>query len=151
MISIWDVYLDADDAALLLSSVATLERHRAVREPLPVNDTATLLPRLRKMATLYREEAEFWQREADDRELEAEVDGGRWGTPDMALVMRDIASELSAGSMRISSAAAIAAEDLAPRLLDVSLTLSREAATATALEARRLLDRHDEQHRPHDV
>lgn len=151
MISIWDVYLDADDATLLLSSIATLERHRAVREPLPVNDTATLLRRLRKMASLYREEGEFWQREADDREIEAEVDGGRWGTPDMALVMRDIASELSAGSIRISSAAEIAAEDLAPRMLDVSLALSQEAADATAREARQLLERHDERHRSPDV
>jgi hypothetical protein len=144
VISIWDVYLDAADAAVMLQAIEVLERHRAVREPLPIEDTATLLPRLRRIARLYADEARSWAHEQEDRGLEAEADGGRWGSPEAARRMRDTAEQLSAGSSRIAATAARAADDLEPRLADVPGDLVHEAQQRLLHEARRLLERHDE-------
>src|SRR5690606_27291963 len=54
---VWDVYLDGDDAAVLLRAAATLERHRWAREPLPFDDVARLLARFRKIVPLAEEDA----------------------------------------------------------------------------------------------
>lgn len=43
MATIWDLYLDAADAAPILDAAATLERHRWAREPLPLTDLAARL------------------------------------------------------------------------------------------------------------
>jgi hypothetical protein len=54
---VWDVYLDANDAATLLHAAVTAERHRWVREPLPFGDVERLLERLRRIASTAAEDA----------------------------------------------------------------------------------------------
>lgn len=141
--SIWDVYLDTHDAAIVLEALVVLERERAVREPLPVHDAARLLGRLRTVARISAEEATFWDAEALERRLEAEVDGGRWGSRTTAERMRSVAESLAEGCRAIATAALAAVDDLAPRLTEPSSDAARQAAAATVEEARALLARHD--------
>lgn len=139
--ALWDRYLDVSDAQILLHAVAELERLRAVREPLPLGDLDELLARLQAVAGIARDEAIHWQLEARERRLEASVDGGRWGTPDVARQMTAVAEELAAGSTRIAQAAQAATEDLAPRLGPEAVEAVRVAEAATAQEVERLLQR----------
>jgi hypothetical protein len=113
---VWDIYLDADEAAPLLHAAATLERHRWVREPLPFSDVRSLLTRLRKIADLAAEDARHWAFEAEDRIEESRADGGRWGSPAAATTMAVTASALAEGSQEVHEAASAAAVDLAARL-----------------------------------
>ncbi len=139
--ALWDRYLDVADAEVLLHAVAELERLRAVREPLPLGDLDDLLARLQVVAGIARDEAIHWQLEARERRLEAGVDGGRWGTPQVARQMTAIAEELAAGSTRIAEVAQAATEDLAPRLGPSAVEAVRVAEAATAQEIERLLQR----------
>ncbi len=141
--SIWDVYLDPQDAAIVLEALVVLERERAVREPLPLNDAARLLARLRTIARISAEEATYWEAEATERQLEAEVDGGRWGSADVARRMRRVADGLAEGSRVIATAALAAVDDLAPRLTEPSSQEVRAATEATVEQARALLARRD--------
>jgi hypothetical protein len=115
---VWDVYLDADDAAVLLHAAATLEQHRWVREPLPFTDVERLLDRLRMIVTLAEEDARNWQFEAEDRLEESRADGGRWGSTDAATTMAVTALALADGSRKVLEATRAAVEDLATRLED---------------------------------
>jgi hypothetical protein len=103
--NVWDVYLDAEDARVLFDAVAILERHRAVREPMPLNDAALLLRRLQTIAAVAEQDAVYWRREADDRREEADADGGRWGEPRIASTMVQTADDLADGARVISTAA----------------------------------------------
>ena len=141
--SIWDVYLDAQDAAIVLEALVVLERERAVREPLPLHDAARLLARLRTIARISAEEASYWEAEATERQLEAEVDGGRWGAASVARRMRSVADGLAEGSRVIATAALAAVDDLHPRLTEPASEEVRAAAEATVEEARALLARQD--------
>lgn len=116
MAQVWDIYLDADEAAPLLRAAATLERHRWVREPLPFSDVRGLLTRLRKIAELADEDARHWAFEAEDRVEESRADGGRWGSAAAATTMAVTASALAQGSREVHEAAAAAADDLAARI-----------------------------------
>lgn len=116
MAQVWDVYLDAGEAAPLLHAAATLERHRWVREPLPFGDVDRLLTRLRKIADLAAEDARHWRFEADDRVEESRGGGGRWGSEPAATTMAVTASALAEGSQEVHEAALAAARDLAARL-----------------------------------
>lgn len=116
MTTVWDLYLDVDDAGVLLETVAVLERHRAVREPLPLTDVDLLLGRLQIIAGVAEEDAVYWRREAGDRQEEADADGGRWGTPAVAATMVTTATDLADGAGIIAAAAYAAAADLAARL-----------------------------------
>lgn len=118
MPQVWDVYLDAEDAAVLLHAAATLERHRWVREPLPFSDVGRLLSRLRKIATIAVEDAQNWQLEAEDRLHESRADGGRWGSPEWATSMAITALALADGSREVREAVLAANEDLAARIED---------------------------------
>lgn len=137
---LWDHYLDADDAASLLTAAETLERMRAIREPLPIEDLHLALRRLRIIAELYEEDAGYWQREATDRDEEATVDGGRWASVAVAQRMAASARELAEGSHEIARVADAAVRDLEPRLTGDDADV-RRAAEATVSEAERLLDR----------
>lgn len=141
MPALWDRYLDVSDAEVLLHAVAELERLRAVREPLPLGDLDDLLARLQAIAGIASDEAIHWQLEARERRLEAAVDGGRWGTPEVARRMTAIAEGLAAGSTRIAEAARAATDDLAPRLGPAAVDAVRTAEAATAKEVERLLHR----------
>lgn len=145
MTSIWDLYLDVDDAADLLHAFVVLERHRAIREPLPLHDAPALLARLRVVAGIAREEASHWADEADDRRLEAQVDGGRWGATGPARTMAAVADELADGSRQIAEAAEAAATDLAARLQQPAPDGVDVAAEATARDVHRLLARPPEE------
>jgi hypothetical protein len=114
--SLWDVYLDAADAAPVLHAVTTLEHHRAVREPLPFDDADRLLERLAMVASIAEEEAVYWRREAVDRQEEAGGGGGRWGDAEVAGRMTTSAHLLADGSVEVALAAHAAAEHLAGRL-----------------------------------
>jgi hypothetical protein len=116
VVTVWDLYLDADDAVVLLDAVATLERHRAVREPMPLADAPLLLRRFQTIAGVAEQDAVYWRREADDRREEADTDGGRWGEPRIASIMVTTADDLADGARVIASAASGAASDLAQRL-----------------------------------
>ena len=120
MSTVWGLYLDADDAAVLLSAVAVLERHRAVREPLPLDDVASLLDRLVLISRIAEQDVVYWGREAEDRREEASVDGGRWGAPAFAATMMDTALELAESSRRIGEAARAATEDLRMRIVELA-------------------------------
>jgi hypothetical protein len=113
---VWDVYLDAGEAAVLLHAAATLERHRWVREPLPFGDVERLLERLRKIADLAAEDTQHWRFEADDRVEESRGGGGRWGSEKAATTMAVTATALAEGSQEVHEAAHAAAQDLAERL-----------------------------------
>jgi hypothetical protein len=113
---VWDVYLDADDASTLLHAARTLERHRWVREPLPFDDVARLLARLRLIAELAAEDAENWKLETEDRVEESRADGGRWGDRTSATAMAVTALALADGSREVREAASAAAADLATRI-----------------------------------
>jgi len=139
--AIWDRYLDVDDAADLLHALAVLERHRAVREPLPLNDLSLLLERLHVVANIARDEVAHWSFEANERHLEASVDGGRWGSSATARTMAVIAEELAASSQQIAEAADAAARDLAPRIAAGDDATAALAQAATALDVQRLLER----------
>jgi hypothetical protein len=115
--SVWDLYLDANDATVLLEAIVTLERHRWVREPLPLDDAVALHERLRIVAGIAAEDAVYWAREAEDRREAAGVDGGRWGSPDVAHAMAETAMNLSRGSHEVEAAARAAAADLGGRLV----------------------------------
>jgi hypothetical protein len=115
-VKVWDVYLDADDAATLLAAAEILERNRWVREPLPWSDVARLLERLRKIADIAEEDARHWRFEAEDRLEESRGDGGRWGDPEVATRMAVTALALADGSREVHEAARAAAEDLAARI-----------------------------------
>jgi hypothetical protein len=115
---VWDVYLDADEAAPLLHAAATLERHRWVREPLPFGDVRALLTRLRKITDLAAEDARHWGFEAEDRLEESRGGGGRWGSAEAATTMAVSATALAEGSREVHEAAAAAVADLAARLED---------------------------------
>ena len=115
-LKVWDVYLDADDAATLLRAAETLERNRWVREPLPLSDVGRLLERLREIAVIAEEDAQHWTFEAEDRLDEARGDGGRWGSADAATSMAVTALALADGSREVHEAARAAADDLAARL-----------------------------------
>ena len=141
--SIWDVYLDPHDAAVVLEALVVLERERAVREPLPLHDAARLLARLRTIARISAEEATYWEAEATERAFETQADGGRWGSTDVARRMRGVADGLAEGSRVIATAALAAVDDLAPRLTEPSSDEVRAAAEATVEQARALLARHD--------
>lgn len=116
VVTIWELYLDADDAVVLLDAVATLERHRAVREPMPLADAVLLLDRFQTIAGVAEQDAVYWRREADDRREEADADGGRWGKPRIASTMAGTADDLADGARVIAGAAYGAATDLARRL-----------------------------------
>lgn len=116
MATIWDLYLDAADAAPILDAAATFERHRWVREPLPLTDVERLLARLRTIATIAAEDVDNWGFEAEDRLVEARGDGGRWGSPEAATRMATIALGLVEGSREVLEAARAATDDLAARL-----------------------------------
>jgi hypothetical protein len=115
---VWDVYLDADDASVLLHAAVILEQHRWVREPLPFADVERLLDRLRMIATLAEEDARNWQFEAEDRLEESRADGGRWGSADAATTMAVTALALADGSRKVLEATRAAVDDLAARLED---------------------------------
>lgn len=117
-VQVWDVYLDAEDAAALLHAAATLERHRWTREPLPFSDVARLLERLRRIADLAAEDAGHWRFEAEDRLEESRGGGGRWGSEEAATTMVLTAAALADGSAEVHAAARAAADDLAARLED---------------------------------
>lgn len=114
--SVWDHYLDVHDAATLLDAAAVVERHHAVREPLPFHDARRLLDRLRTIATLCGEDAVQWAREAGDRREDASVDGGRWGSPAVATRMAELADATVTALTEIATLTAAAADDLAARL-----------------------------------
>lgn len=114
--SVWDHYLDADDAALLLDAAAVVEHHHAVREPLPLHDAHRLLDRLHTIATLSAEDAVHWQREAEDRREEATADGGRWGRADVAARMATLATATADALADIARVTGAAAADLVARL-----------------------------------
>lgn len=116
MAQVWDVYLDAGEAASLLHAAVTLERHRWVREPLPFSDVARLLERLQKISSLAAEDAGYWQMEAEDRIEESQADGGRWGSPEAATTMAVTAQALADGSREVHAAVVTAAADLAARI-----------------------------------
>lgn len=116
MPSVWDLYLDADDATVLLEAIVTLERHRWVRQPLPLEDAVALHERLQIVAGIAAEDAVYWAREAEDRREAAGVDGGRWGSPGFAHAMAETAASLSRGSREVEVAARTAAADMGPRL-----------------------------------
>lgn len=118
MTQVWDVYLDADDAAALLHAAETLERHRWVREPLPFSDVERLLGRLRKIASIAGEDARHWGFEAQDRLEEARADGGRWGSPQAAATMAVTASALADGARETLEVVRAAVDDLAARVHD---------------------------------
>lgn len=139
MISIWDLYLDDRDAAALLHALAVVERHRAVREPLPLDDPPRLLERLELIVGIARDEAVHWAHETEDRRLEAEVDGGRWGGVEAARTMAQIAADLAAGSREIAAVCDIARADLAARLPAEPDPAVTAADAATTEAARRLL------------
>lgn len=141
MPGIWDRYLDVNDAEVVLTALAVLETHRAVREPLPINDLHALLGRLRVVAGIAREEAAHWRFEAGERRLEASVDGGRWGSAATALRMAAVADGLADGSQAITDAAEAAIADLAPRLTPTRLDDLRAAESGTLRDIERLLDR----------
>jgi hypothetical protein len=121
--TVWDLYLDAADASVLLDAVATLERHRAVREPLPLADVRLLLDRFQTIAGVAEQDAVYWRHEADDRREEATADGGRWGDPKIASTMVGTADDLADGARVIASAAYDAAADLAQRLDDTATAI----------------------------
>jgi hypothetical protein len=137
---IWDLYLDAADASTLLRAAATLERHDAVREPLPLDDAERLLERLRVVAHIAEDEATSWSYEVEDRKVEAEGDGGRWGSPDVARTMMDVATARAAGSREVAETATAAAEDLAARMMTSASTAVLEAEQAVRAQAQRLLE-----------
>lgn len=141
MTALWDLYLDADDAAPVLAAMATLERHRAVREPLPIDDVAVLLERFIMIARIAEEEAVYWRREATDRADEAQAGGGRWRDVEVAQRMRLVADELADGSVQLALAAQAAAEHLAARIEQQAP--SPDAAAAFDEGLRRLLDTDD--------
>lgn len=114
--SVWDLYLDVDDARAILAAAATVEEHRAVREPLPLDDPRRLLERLRTIATLFEQDALHWADEAADRREEAAVDGGRWGDVATAARMAAIAEGTVTSALEVADAAAAAAVDLGARL-----------------------------------
>lgn len=116
MPSVWDLYLDANDAVVLLETIVTLERHRWVREPLPLEDAVALHERLQIVAGIAAEDAVYWAREAEDRSEAADVDGGRWGSPEVARTMAATATSLSQGSREVEVAARAAVADLGRRL-----------------------------------
>lgn len=136
--SLWNHYLDAADAAVVLHAAEVVESHRAVREPLPFDDAERLLQRLRRIAELYRVDAGHWRNEAEDRREEAAVDGGRWGSREVATRMAAIAERTATDSETIAAAADAAARDLAGRLRDTPGAPTAERAAAE--QARRLLD-----------
>ncbi|MEX2550175.1 MAG: hypothetical protein WD638_08100 [Nitriliruptoraceae bacterium] len=142
--SLWDVYLDAADAYLVLEASHVLESERAIREPLPLHEAPRLLARLRTITRISAEEADSWALEADERTLEAEADGGRWGSAETAARMAAVARELAAGSRRVATAALRAADDLEPRIQTVPSPEAQAAAEATLAQARQLLARHDQ-------
>jgi len=137
---IWDLYLDVEDAAAVLRAVATLERHDAVREPLPLEDAARLLERLRTVARIAEEETTSWGYEAEDRREEARADGGRWGCAEVAATMLRIALERAGRCREVADTATAAADDLAVRLADGTSAAVAEAERATWEQARRLLE-----------
>lgn len=139
MARIWDLYLDVDDAAAVLHAAAVLERHDAIREPLPFDDAERLLARLRTVARIADEEATSWGYEIEDRRAEASADGGRWGSRAVAETMFGIALQRAAGSREVAEAAGSAASDLAARLAGRSPSDTRQAEAATQEQARRLL------------
>lgn len=144
MASIWDLYLDVDDAADLLRALEVMERHRAVREPLPLSDPPRLLERLRIVAGIAAEEAGHWENEAQDRRLEADVDGGSWGSVETARRMAAVAEGLAAGSREIARTAQAAAQDVAGRLPGPGTVppAVQAAEDVTAREVQDLLARH---------
>lgn len=147
--SLWDLYLDPSDAQPVLEALRVLESERAVREPLPLADAPRLLARLRTIARISAEEAGSWAGEADERALEAGVDGGRWGSAEVADRMAAVARGIADGSGRVAKAALLAVDDLTQRLAPSPSSEARAAAEATEAEARELLARHDQRHR-HD-
>jgi uncharacterized membrane protein len=150
MTSIWDLYLDVDDAADLLHAFAVLERHRAIREPLPLNDAPALLDRLRVVAGIAGQDVTHWEHESEDRRLESEVDGGRWGSSETARTMAGVAGELADGSRQIAEAAEAAAQDLARRLAQPGLDGAALAAEVSARDVHRLLSRAPETPAPEE-
>lgn len=145
MPGIWDLYLDSDDAKIVLAAAAALERHAAIREPLPLNDAQRLCLRLQMIAPIAAEEATYWSYEAEDRRVEAEGDGGRWGTAATAHQMHEIAQQRAAGSQQVAELARAAADDLTRRLADrvgsLDHVVSEHAAErAVHAQARDLLD-----------
>jgi hypothetical protein len=122
MTALWDVYLDATDAAPVLHAVTVLEQYRAVREPLPFDDADRLLERLVMVASIAEEEAVYWRREATDRQEEAAGGGGRWGHPEVAERMTTSAHLLADGSVEVALAAHAAAEHLMARLRATRVT-----------------------------
>ncbi len=141
--SLWDLYLDAADARPVLEALEVLETERAVREPLPLREAARLLARLRTIAHISAEEVASWAGEADERALEATVDGGRWGSAETADRMAAVARGVAGSSRRVAEAALRAVADLEQRLPAIPSPLVRAAAEATTAEARELLARHD--------
>lgn len=139
MAGLWDLYLDVDDASPVLHAAAVLERRDAIREPLPLDDAARLLDRLRTVARIAKEEATFWGYETEDRRAELDVDGGRWGSTEVARTMLDIAIERAAGCHEVADAADAAVADLAVRLRRAPLSEVQEAVDATVDQAQRLL------------
>lgn len=117
-VQVWDVYLDAADAAVLLRAAETLERHRWVREPLPFADVDRLLERLRKIARLAVEDTRNWRYEAEDRLEESRGGGGRWGSAEAATTMALTAAALADGSEEVLVTVRAAADDLAARIAD---------------------------------
>jgi hypothetical protein len=146
--SLWDLYLDPPDAQPVLVALQVLEAERAVREPLPLHDLPRLLARLRTIARISAEEAGSWAGEADERALEAEVDGGRWGSAGSADQMAAVARGVAESSRRVADTALRAVDDLEQRLPSVPSSETQAAAEATAAEARELLARHDQRQRP---
>lgn len=116
MVTVWDLYLDANDASRVLTAFATLEAQRAVREPLPMSDAVALLGRLQTIGGVAEEDAVYWRREAEDRSEEVHGGGGRWGDPAVARTMVATATGLADGASSIAAAALEAAADLAARL-----------------------------------
>ena len=116
MLHVWDLYLDAADATVLFEAVVTLERHRWVREPLPLEDADALRDRFTVITRIAGEDAVYWAREAEDRREAAEVDGGRWGSAATAATMADTAEALSSGSDEVLRACQAALRDLSARL-----------------------------------
>lgn len=143
MRSVWDLYLDPGDARAVMDAVMLLERRRAVREPLPLEDADLLYQRLERVARFCAEDAVYWDREALDRAEAATVDGGRWGSAQVASAMSGVATELADASREIARTADAAARDLGVRLAAAS-PAPAVAADDTVERARALLERDTE-------
>jgi hypothetical protein len=143
MISLWDLYHDATDAAVVLDAIVLLERRGAVREPLPIDDVDELARRLQSAARLSSEDAGRWRREAKRRTADAAADGAGWRSAEVARRMAATAAEVSDRYRAVAVAADEAVADIEGRLEDIEhdeLQRAERQAEEHAEEQLRKLD-----------